>query len=90
MVELASRFLSAFRAIRKPRGSSSSPQWSRCAVAHCLKYMPAKVDLAGGQFGIGTVQEPLDLSMSIFRQCCAEAMPTSRNRERYLRLICSD
>jgi hypothetical protein len=32
------------------------------------------VHFAGGQFGIGNGAEPLDLSMSILRQCCAEAM----------------
>ena len=30
------------------------------------------------------MQKPLDLSMSILRQCCAEAMPTSRTSERHL------
>jgi len=34
----------------------------------------------GGSLGSGTVQKPLDLSMSILRQCCAEArLPASRN-----------
>jgi hypothetical protein len=32
----------------------------------------------GVNLGSGTVQKPLDLSMSIFRQCCAEAMLVAR------------
>jgi hypothetical protein len=33
----------------------------------------------GVSLGLGTVQKPLDLSMSIFRPCCAEATATNRN-----------
>ena len=33
----------------------------------------------GVKAGSGTVQNPLDLSMSIFRQCCADARDASRN-----------
>jgi hypothetical protein len=29
------------------------------------------------------VQKPLDLSMSIFLQCCAETVPTSRTKENH-------
>ena len=32
----------------------------------------------GVNLGSGTVQKPLDLSMLIWRQCCAEAEVTSR------------
>jgi hypothetical protein len=33
--------------------------------------------------GSATVQKPVDLSILIFRQCCAEAIPTSRTSEKY-------
>ena len=38
----------------------------------------------GVRVGSDTVQKPLDLSISILRQCCAEAMPTSSTRESHL------
>ena len=37
----------------------------------------------GVKVGSGTVQRPLDLSMSILRQCCADAIPTNRISERH-------
>jgi hypothetical protein len=39
----------------------------------------------GVNLGSGTVQKPLDLSMSIFRQCCAEATVAANRTVRAIR-----
>ena len=41
--------------------------------------------LPGARAGSGTVQNPLDLSMSILRQCCAETIPTNSISGRYFK-----